>query len=210
MPFSSNRQTSALSLLAARGLIQPDKDDDGGILHEEPIFHPFKLTVYFGEYLNEEPIALHVTSPWTVSETIDHAIKKWNVERAICKLKGTNSNHYSMRCMDDDEIDDDIPAFGKQREIHSINETIVGLQFVGGADYTGPSSIEKQASVGVMGFKTEKEQMLIRVRIPGPNNESHVIAIDKDATALTVRDLISLLNKKKVFVYIYICYYYYM
>eukprot|EP00485_Elphidium_margaritaceum_P012593 CAMPEP_0202692308 /NCGR_PEP_ID=MMETSP1385-20130828/6722_1 /ASSEMBLY_ACC=CAM_ASM_000861 /TAXON_ID=933848 /ORGANISM="Elphidium margaritaceum" /LENGTH=501 /DNA_ID=CAMNT_0049347817 /DNA_START=25 /DNA_END=1530 /DNA_ORIENTATION=- len=150
-------------------------------------FHSFILKVYFGEHIHEEPMKMEITSAWTVAETMEHAIQKWRMERAMLKLQGTSSANYSMRCMDDDEIDQDVPAFSKHLQIHTLGEKVVGLQYVGGDD-TG----------GVMDFKNlAKPQLLIRISIPGPNNESHVLAIDKDATALTLRDLISLLNKKK-------------
>ena len=128
------------------------------------------------------------------------------------------ASHYTMRTMDIDEvsveIDDDIPAFGKHLKIHTLGAKTVGLQFIGrGASNSvgyesGPSSMDKQSSVGIMQFKNAKEQILVRVSIPGPNNESHVLAIDKDATALYLKDVIALLNKKKVcyHIYIYIVY----
>merc|ERR1712048_1497146 len=108
--------------------------------------------------------------------------------------------------MDDDEIEDDLPAFGNHLKIHTLNETSVGLQFV--RDNASSMSMDmpiqhsysltmREQNDNVITFKNAKEQILVRVSIPGPNNESHVLAIDKDATALNVRDLISLLNKKK-------------
>ena len=104
----------------------------------------------------------------TVHETMNKAIQQWKIERAICKLKGTMASHYTMRTMDIDEvsveIDDDIPAFGKHLKIHTLGAKVVGLQFIGrGASNSvgyesGPSSMDKQSSVGIMQFKNAKEQ----------------------------------------------------
>jgi len=194
------------------GRYEPEIEQQGA----NGAFHTFHLTVYFGEWIHEEPIKLEVTGRWTVAETMDRAIQKWNVERALNKLRGVDSAQYIMRCMDEDEIDSDVPAFVREAQIHTINEKVVGMQYVGGNPMSasratsnsvgyesGPSSYPADNGGngnkgGIMSFKSTKEQVLIRVTIPGPNNESHVLAIDKDATALTLRDLITLLNKKKL------------
>ena len=96
---------------------------------------------------------------------MNKAIQQWIVERPIHKLKGTMASHYTMRTMDIDEvsveIDDDIPAFGKQLKIHTLGAKSVGLQFIGrGASNSvgyesGPSSMDKQSSVGIMGFQNK-------------------------------------------------------
>eukprot|EP01083_Nonionella_stella_P025307 69699_1 len=164
-----------------------DHADRGGAL-----VYNFILTVYFGEYLNEEPLKLEITGPWTVKETIAQAITAWNKERVRMALKGRVASNYAMRSMDVDEIDLDVPAFGAQLKVHDINEKSVGLTFVDAEPVAVPSDPSS-----VIQFKNATEQILVKVSIPGPNNESHVLAIDKDATALKLRDLISLLNKKK-------------
>ena len=132
------------------GRYEPESEHNRGGL-----FHSFVLTVYFGEYLQEEPIKIEITTPMTVAETMDKAIQQWGMERAIAKLKGTMASHYTMRTMDIEEsgaeIDDDVPAFGKHLKIHTLGEKTVGLQFIGrGASNSvgyesGPSSMDKQS-----------------------------------------------------------------
>lgn len=169
-------------------------------------FQPFYLTVYFGEYLHsEDPIRVEITSPWTVSETIKRAIAQWNGERPMSKLKGKNAEDYLMRQMDDDDIEDDLPAFAAHQKIHAINETNVGLQFVRGfarsIDATSPmeETPEIQKARSVLEFSNMKNQILVRVSIPGPYNESHVLPIDRDSYTLTLLDMVALLNRKKVY-----------
>eukprot|EP01084_Bolivina_argentea_P107022 191386_1 len=165
-------------------------------IYNNDLFHSFILTVYFSEYLNEKPIKLEISEPWTVNETIIKSIENWNIERSANKLKSNLPSNYLMRGiemdMDEIEIDTDIPPYAKRLKINTLNEKYVGLQYIEN-DPRKYSGFDNQ----VMEFKNAKEQIFVRVSIPGPNNETHVLAIDGDASALTLRDLISLLNKKK-------------
>ena len=42
----------------------------------------------------------------------------------------------------------------------------------------------------------DKKMMYLRISVPGPVNESHVISIDQDSKSKTLRDLFDILNKK--------------
>ena len=116
------------------------------------------------------------------------------------ELPGTRDKY-----MDDDDIEDDLPAFAAHQKIHAINETNVGLQFVRGfarsIDATSPmeETPEIQKARSVLEFSNMKNQILVRVSIPGPYNESHVLPIDRDSYTLTLLDMVALLNRKKVY-----------
>lgn len=147
------------------------------------------------------PLTLEIKSPWSVAIALTHAIKAYSEVFPERTLTGICSEDYELRLFEDGEIDSDISAFARLSLIHELGDSVFGCKLNGNRKQSIiggsiPSVTVKHGSNAYL--PAVGDRMFLRVSIPGPQNEAHVLSIDKDSTALTVRDIYALLNKKKV------------
>jgi len=161
----------------------------------------------------------------TINASIKLFNKKYNKNNWI--LKSNNPSEYQLRCMDIDdddiEIDMGIPAFDLNLKINNLGINTAGIVFnkniknveskdnlddgISGSRLRSKTfnqlnndinnNNDNTSGFDVNKHKNNSNKIYIKIQIPGPTNESHIMSIDNDSTALTLRDLFGLLNKKK-------------
>ena len=181
------------------------------------------MTVYFGEYL-DNPIHVNYTDFDLIRNLIKKSIQVFNYQNNNLKLKTENYKNYECKFVDIDEyddeveIDDDMEPIKYDKNVKSLNIINIGIclskNFVNSGQYNDINSVNFEEKVAYNGSNNnednkqnrratledivkKKNLLLVRIIIPGPNDEKHVFSIEREQTAITFRDLFSLINKKK-------------